>query len=153
MITLTYDTSLLVHVKTNASSIMPKLLTYFIRGSRGSFVKYGTDQQISQVRTRGMTPGDEGGTRGYGGTADHDHAETGRTGGTVRALGRGCTEREGELGRVLGGSGEDDQGRGTARDRSEAVEGWDKGDRARVGERAGVAYHTVLVISMQRKPP
>jgi scyllo-inositol 2-dehydrogenase (NADP+) len=45
-ITMEYDSGLVVHIKTNAVSIMPKVLTYLIRGSQGSFIKFGTDPQL-----------------------------------------------------------------------------------------------------------
>jgi predicted dehydrogenase len=59
-ITLSYDSPLLVHIKTNAQTMMNRPLTYFVRGSTGAFVKFGGDVQIKQIREKGMSPGDEG---------------------------------------------------------------------------------------------
>lgn len=44
-IILQFKSPLLVTVKTNCMSVMHKQLKYFVRGSKGSFVKYGEDQQ------------------------------------------------------------------------------------------------------------
>jgi predicted dehydrogenase len=56
-ITLAYTPDpLIVHVKTNVVSTMPYQLTFFIRGSKGSFVKFGQDEQNVHVR-QGLLPG------------------------------------------------------------------------------------------------
>ncbi|KAK8847729.1 hypothetical protein IAR55_005588 [Kwoniella newhampshirensis] len=59
-ITLEYDSPLLVQVKTQAISIMPEVLTSFVRGTRGSFMKFGTDPQLGQILEKNMTPETEG---------------------------------------------------------------------------------------------
>jgi predicted dehydrogenase len=58
-ITLTYDSPLIVHVKTNAMSIMPRVLTHFVRGSSGSWLKFGSDPQVGQA-IEGIEPGSVG---------------------------------------------------------------------------------------------
>jgi predicted dehydrogenase len=57
--TLEYDDQKLVHVKTNALTSMAYPLKHFIRGSQGTWVKYGIDPQEEQIQA-GLRPGDNG---------------------------------------------------------------------------------------------
>jgi predicted dehydrogenase len=45
-ITLQYGTPLIVHVKTNAVSVMPRVMTQFIRETQGTFINFGADPQL-----------------------------------------------------------------------------------------------------------
>lgn len=50
---------LLVTLKTNARSIMPRQMTHFVRGTQGTFVNFGNDVQFGQA-SQGMLPGSKG---------------------------------------------------------------------------------------------
>ncbi len=60
IITLQYATPLVVTLTTHSQSIMPRQMTNFARGTRGSFINFGGDPQMSQVVEQGMRPSDEG---------------------------------------------------------------------------------------------
>lgn len=53
------DRPLIVHVKTHVVSKMRQPLKYFIRGNKGTYIKYGDDQQEHQIMS-GMKYGDKG---------------------------------------------------------------------------------------------
>lgn len=59
-ITLQYDIPLIVYVKTNAVSVMPRLMTHFIRGTQGTFINFGADPQLDDFLAHGIRPGDLG---------------------------------------------------------------------------------------------
>ncbi|KAK4963504.1 hypothetical protein LTR10_001133 [Elasticomyces elasticus] len=56
---LQYPNALLVTVKTSLISAETEQLHYWVRGTEGSFKKFGVDVQEDQLKT-GMRPGDEG---------------------------------------------------------------------------------------------
>lgn len=58
-IILRYDTPLLVQLSTNPFSIMPRFLTQFVRGSKGSFIHFGRDPQLHQL-SLGLNPDSPG---------------------------------------------------------------------------------------------
>lgn len=53
------DNPLIVHVKTHVVTKMGEPLKYFIRGNKGTFIKFGDDRQEHQIM-EGMKPGDPG---------------------------------------------------------------------------------------------
>lgn len=53
------NSPLIVHVKTHVVSKMRQPLKYFIRGTKGTFIKFGDDRQEDQIRG-GMKPTDPG---------------------------------------------------------------------------------------------